>query len=404
MDYHRLISAFEQSPDDQAMGRLVTAAVSDQLADEDVAELAQALARSGSRLPRLDCAADIASTGGPSSLSTLICPLQLRARGLIVPKLGVAGRPAGGVDVLQTIPGYRAALELDEARRGLDRSGYVHLLADERWATLDARLFAYRQREGSQSVPVLVIASILAKKLAAGATGAGLEVRVASHGNFGVDVEHARVNARRFGAVARLLDLAPVCALTDASRPYQPYIGRGEALVALDDVMSGRARGWLAEHESLCLDIADAVARALGFDVTEPPTPSQLRGPHDALLVAHGSTPAAFDARVEAVRRAPRTSVRSDRAGLVRFDLGRLRDLLVARQRADGVRATGMLPDPAGVILGAPGGAHVEVGREVISIRAPDGEDGLVRELAACVAVRDGAPGPAIATSNLEFI
>ncbi len=61
-----------------------------------------------------DLVADVASTGGPSSLSTLLSPLFLRAGGAVVPKLGVPGRPAGGIDCLAQIPGYRTELSAQE--------------------------------------------------------------------------------------------------------------------------------------------------------------------------------------------------------------------------------------------------------------------------------------------------
>jgi thymidine phosphorylase len=400
----RLIWELERSPDTWRMGRVVEAALSNWLGDDDVAHLAQVLARSGVSLPVRGDAADIASTGGPSSLSTLLCPLQLRVRGLTVPKLGVPGRPAGGIDVLQTIPGYRAVLEPDEVRGLLDRSGYVHLLADERWATLDAKLFTYRQQSGAQGVPTLVIASILAKKLAAGATGAGLEVRVAPHGNFGANMEQARLNARRFVAVASLLGLRPIVVLTDGSRPYQPYIGRGEALIALDDVLQGSAYGWLAEHQALCLRMSDAMVRAMGAAAILSIEPAELRRAHEAMLVGHGASLAAFQARVVAVRSAARVPVSAVRAGYVQYDLSRMRDLLVTRQREDPVLTDQSLPDPAGVVLAVRPGAWVKDGAELMSVRAPRGDEGLVRALGECVSVHDHIEGETIAPDTLELI
>lgn len=373
------------------MRNLTDAAAEDALGDEDIAELARALAASGSRLAHRPRSADVASTGGPSSLSTLLCPLHLRCRGLIVPTLGVPGRPAGGIDVLQTIPGYQATLAPEAAEQALRASGYVHLLADDRWAPLDAQLFAYRKRYGAQAVPALVIASILAKRLAAGVVGAGLEIRVAPHGNFGADLAAARTNARRYNVVARLLDLKPVCALTDATRPYQPYIGRGESLLALAEILAGRAQGWLADHAILCQRISDAVTSMLGAEVTGPPAHARLQRAHDALLEAHGAQRSAFFARVEMVRDARRLVTRAERRGVVSYDLGRLRELLVARQLASLRASDSGPPDPAGVILSAPAGAQVEAGEPVMWIRAPRGEGALAGELAACCRI-----GPAI--------
>ena len=369
------------------MRSLVGAALAGALTDDDIADLASVLAHSGARLLPVGLSADVASTGGPSSLSTLLCPLYLRARGLLVPKLGVRGRPAGGVDVLQTIPGYRASLSSELAEQALRASGYIHLLADEHWAPLDARLFEYRALVGAKAVPSLVIASILAKKLAAGVVGAGLEVRIASHGNFGANWESARENAMRYNAVGRLLGLKPLSMLTEATGPYQPYVGRGEALVALSQVIEGRARGWLADHQLLCLRMSDAVGSMLGVNITDPPDNATLRYTHDALMRAHGAEPSAFANRVETIRTARRSIVRADQAGVVRYDLDRLRELLVARQRASEADGVGAAADPAGVILTARPGTPVQVGDQMMSVRVPEGEDELVAALAGCCRV-----------------
>lgn len=387
------------------MGALVSRAAADALTDEDVAALALGLADSGQRLALEPCAADLASTGGPSSLSTLLCPLHLSATGYMIPKLGVRGRPAGGVDVLETIPGYRAALDLDEVRRGLRQAGYVHILADGRWAPLDAALFAYRQRHGHQGIPALVIASILAKKLAAGVTGAGLEVRVAPHGNFGGDLPTARANARRYNTVASLLDLKPVCALTDGSRPYQPYIGRGEALLAVALVLSGRASGWLAEHHDLCMRMSRRVAQTIGVTAhADPSDQESLVSAHAEMLEVHGAGLAAFERRVEEIRCAPREDVPAPHDGIISYDLDRLRHLLVARQRQeeDGTFAA----DPAGVILAAATGASVVKGQPVMSVRVPVGEAALARELAATAHVAADADDPRMGSpaATLEVI
>lgn len=74
-----------------------------------VAELASKLAASGHQRPKGRIEADLASTGGPSRLSTLLVLLQLVAAGCRVPTVGVPGRPAGGIDVLATVPGHDPA-------------------------------------------------------------------------------------------------------------------------------------------------------------------------------------------------------------------------------------------------------------------------------------------------------
>lgn len=384
-----VVNRYLRDRDADASVRLVAAARRGELDDRQVARLAVGLAGSGFQLPREAVNADVASTGGPTSLSTLLCPLFLRARGLRVPKLGVPGRPAGGVDVLQTIPGFNATIDLAAARSVLARTGYVHLLADERWAPLDRELFSFRQRVRAQAVPELVIASILAKKLAAGVVGAGLEIRIAPHGNFGTDRSTARLNALRYKSVAELIDVKAVALLTDGSSPYQPYVGRGEALVALEEVLAGQADGWLADHAALCAAMAGAVADASGAGTGAQIRADVLRRAHEELLAGHGADISRFKERVEAVRSEPRITVSAPSSGWVEYDLRRLRDLLVRRQRDEAERGGVTVPDPAGVILGARPGLWVERDEPLMLVRVPKGEKALAAELGRCAAVSE---------------
>lgn len=372
---------------DDSARAVVWAAKNGSLGDNEIAALAEGLADSGARLPRDSHSADLASTGGPTSLSTLLCPLFLRARGLRVPKLGIPGRPAGGIDVLQTIPGYRAEIDASSVQRALRKSGYVHVLADARWTPLDAEFFTYRQRVSAQEVPELVIASILAKKVAMGVVGAGLEVRVAPHGNFGKDMDRARANSQRYNAVARLMDLQPVCVLTEASSPYQPFIGRGEALLAIDDVLRGVPDPWLAAHARLCERMAKIVAGEMAINTDEPVRPADLRAVHFSLLRTHGTSPSAFNDRVETVRKSPRRLFHATRRGIPNYDLARLRELLIGRQRLEMTRGVSGTSDPAGVILLAAPNATVGRGDVLMSARVPRGEKDLADALGECVSI-----------------
>src|SRR5215211_2907021 len=79
----------EGIPTDDALRLAVNTIQKYYVADVCVAvELARVLAGSGTSISiNGDFVADVASTGGPSSLSTLISPLYLRACGAKVPKL-----------------------------------------------------------------------------------------------------------------------------------------------------------------------------------------------------------------------------------------------------------------------------------------------------------------------------
>lgn len=225
-------------------------AQSEPLNEREVAELATIYAASGIQLNFGERpTADIASTGGPSSLSTLLAPLFLATSGYGVPKLAVPGRPAGGLDVLTQLRGYSIDLQQQQVEAIIESCGYAHFISSGVYAPLDAETFKYRQAVGAQQAPDLVIASLLSKKLAVGVKHVGLDVRVARHGNFGGSLNTARSNSQKFIRVADLLGLRAVCVLSDVTQPLQPFIGRGEALRGGSPTRAftlGNARGFYA--------------------------------------------------------------------------------------------------------------------------------------------------------------
>jgi thymidine phosphorylase len=338
--------------------------LADRVADltlEEAVWLTDWLAVSGACLPLDPRARDLASTGGPGSLSTLLGPLMLVSLGCIVPTLGVPGRPAGGIDVLASLPGFKPDLDREAVLRALDANGHVHLLAGATWAPADLVLFAARQRRGLAAAPLAIAASLIAKKLATGVTRFGLDIRVGHGLNFGGDAQQAEQNVALLRELGMRVGIDVIPHLAVLARDSQPYIGRGEALLALDDVFNNSAGPWLLRHVDQCWAAACATARR---HATKP-SGAQLRQIFNNLLLTHGSLPSAFDERVHAVRRAPRRIVRAARAGTVHFDLLAVRDMLVASQRREGTP----FADPAGITLLECEGTRVQAGQALMSVR-----------------------------------
>ena len=333
------------------------------LSDEDIAKLAESLAASGERLEALERSADFASTGGPGSLSTLWAPAILAASGYTVPKLGVPGRPAGGVDALAQVPGYRVNLNRTEVNAVLDDCGYVHLLAGNHFAPADAAMFAYRQRVGAQGIPALAIASLLAKKLSMGVQLVGLEVRVARPGNFGRDIAAARRNAHRFCDVAQWLGLDPLCIVTDGKRPQQPYIGRGEAILALARLLEDEGCPWLVEHASSCGEWVSALIDAPAA------TRSDAARSFSANLISQGGSTDGFLAKASAIVATHTKTVEASRDGILQYDGGALRDAILAARMPDEGTS---FDDSAGLVLLVRPGSFVKSGEPLVSVRCGD--------------------------------
>ena len=362
--FNEMLTELDNSSSDGNIALLVRYVSRNGLKLNETASLARKLAETGSSLPAGESVtADVPSTGGPSSLSTLICPLFLRLKGFTVPKLGVPGRPAGGIDVLATIPRYKTNLSREEVIRCLDECQYSHFLAGEDFVPLDARMFRIRQELGFQANPHLVAASLISKKLAASVTHFRLDVRVGPHGNFGRTLKEARVNARMFNSIARSVGLDSGCYLGDGTAVYQPYIGRGEALAALDDLFNDRPSPWLKEHVENCWDMTESLKA-----VNEVPSGSMLKEVFAENLVAQGSNVGEFQRRVDEVRESSKTTIRANSSGYLQIDLNVLRRLLVQSQASHSSELT-PFSDPCGVELLCRPGQKVDAEQPLAHVR-----------------------------------
>lgn len=365
------VEELARSGTESTMARVVQTAKERDLDAEEICLLADALARSGYIFSASgDVTADLASTGAPTSLSTLLCPLYIGGLGIAVPKLGVPGRPAGGIDVLAQIPGYRYRLDPREINAIIERCGYAHFVASERSAPLDAALFAYRQRNAAQNIPALAAASLLAKKIACGIQYAGLDVRVAAHGNFGATFEAAGSAALNFCRAARIAGIEAIALLTDARLPYQPFVGRSEALAALKTVVSKQADPWLADHDAMCRSMAYHVAAMAGRGPASACTEGDIAQIFVRNIQAQGGSIEAFDAKVDATLRGHTRELNATRDGFFQLDLERMRAAFVKANEATDEREE--FPDRLGVILLRRPGRYVRQGDVLATARADD--------------------------------
>ena len=368
-----LVERLKLDPTEDSMRALIELLGTKPVTDQEIAHLAKTLGTSetsmGIQYGKLT--ADLASTGGPTSLSTLLGPVYIRSMGFSVPKLGVPGRPAGGVDTLAQLPGYKVNLTQSEVMACLERCGYAHFLANQEHAPLDARFFRFRRQSKAPNLPELTIASLLSKKIAVGLKRAGLDVRVAPHGNFGDTWDKARINAQRFQRVASILGIESICFLTDARVPYQPFVGRGESLAALKEVFSGTQEQPLVNHATRCLAMACTIVD--GPDIDLSGTLATAEGCFYDNLQAQGSSRDAFEEYVEKVLSQHRFQFVARDRGFFCVKIDRLRDLILRFQRA-GTQDVTTFPDGMGIVLRKRPGEFIDSGDLLATVRVAEKE------------------------------
>lgn len=338
------------------------------ITDEEIAELAIVLAESGERIEINSerIIADIPSTGGPSSLSTLVCPLLLKDLRAIVPKLGIPGRPAGGIDVMAQIEGYCINPSKKILEKWIKDSGFAHFISGGNYTPIDGQLFAYRKKTNNIDIPALVIASILSKKIAAGLNHTALEIRVSETGNFGKDWGTAKKNAERFILVSRIVGINSICFLSDNSYAYQPYIGRGEALVALRMILENIPNKLLESHFKDCCLMAGSVLRELKYI----PEIENIKNVFIENLIMQGSNYDKFTHKTDEIVAAHEYYFEAKCEGIIKINLHDLRSLLMRYQGNENNSLT-TFGDQAGIILKKNTGDYIFKGDIICSYRCP---------------------------------
>jgi pyrimidine-nucleoside phosphorylase len=243
---------------------------------EETTHLIMAMARSGEILDLsqvVPLAVDKHSTGGVGDKTTLVVEPVVAACGLPVGKMSGRGLgfTGGTLDKMESIPGFRTNLEIDEFMAQLKDVGLVLAGQSKALAPADGKLYALRDVTGTvQSIP-LIASSIMSKKIAAGAQAILLDVKVGL-GAFMQTMEDARQLAELMVAVAGKAGRRAVALLSDMNQPLGEAVGNALEVKEAIDTLHGGGPADFREH---CTVVA-AHLLALGQVANNPGHGRQL--------------------------------------------------------------------------------------------------------------------------------
>src|SRR5688572_31154208 len=238
-------------PDYQASALLMAILLRGMTPDE-TAGLTDAMVRSGTRMayPGLDTVpVDKHSTGGVGDKTSLILAPLAVACGAVVPMMSGRGlgHTGGTLDKLESIPGFRTALTLDEIRRAIASIRCALVGQTDEIAPADRRLYALRDVTATvESIP-LIAASILSKKLAEGIRGLVLDVKV-GRGAFMKTEEDARLLAETLVVLSERHGVRTEALLTAMDTPLGLAVGNSHEVIESIETLKGRGP---ADLESL---------------------------------------------------------------------------------------------------------------------------------------------------------
>lgn len=231
-----------QIPDYQASS-LMMAIFFSGMSDEEILHLTKAMMSTGvvvdlSGVPGLK--ADKHSTGGVGDkISLMLAPLAA-ACGVKVPMVSGRGlgHTGGTIDKLESIPGFRTNMTIDEYKKILSDVGLVMSSQSEDLVPADRKLYALRDVTATvESIP-LITSSIMSKKLAEGIDALVLDVKVGS-GAFMKNMTEARKLAKKMVKVGKLYGKKVTAYITDMNQPLGREVGNWNEVVESIGVLKG---------------------------------------------------------------------------------------------------------------------------------------------------------------------
>jgi thymidine phosphorylase len=387
---------------DEQMASLAMAILLNGMEPAEISRWTQAMIDSGEVLSFGEIGrplVDKHSTGGVGDKITLPLAPLVAACGAAVPQLSGRGlgHTGGTLDKLESIPGWRASLSLEEIAAQLSDIGAVICATTPTLAPADRKLYALRDVTGTvESIP-LIASSIMSKKIAEGTGGLVLDVKVGS-GAFMKTEARARELAETMVRIGADHGLATTALLTGMSVPLGRAVGNALEVAESVEVLKG---GGPADVVALTIALAREMLALAKID-TDPAEVLASGAAYpvwERMIAAQGGDPAAplpVASHVEPVV--------ADRSGVVELDALAV-GVASWRLGAGRARKEDAVQAGAGILLLVDPGDQVEAGQPLLELHTdtPAAVAGARASLAGGVRITDtAAPQPTLLLDTIR--
>lgn len=251
-------------PDYQASALLMAIFIKG-MSREETVNLTLAMAYSGDVLDLSDLipyAVDKHSSGGIGDKTTLVVLPLVASCGVPVAKMSGRGLgySGGTLDKLEAIKGYNVNLSNEDFRRLVRENGIVLSGQSKDLAPADGKIYALRDVTATVPCLPLIASSIMSKKIAAGANGIVLDVKV-GRGAFMTNLDDARELAQIMVDIGVDAGRDMIAVLSDMNQPLGVAVGNALEVAEAVACLQGGGPADFREH---CLDLAAYMLRLAG--------------------------------------------------------------------------------------------------------------------------------------------
>ena len=214
---------------DYQMSAFLMAVFFSGMTDREVSALTECMVKSGetvdlSSIPGMKV--DKHSTGGVGDKTSLISAPLAAAAGVVVPMISgrSLGHTGGTLDKLESIPGFRTDLTIEELKGQLAKHQLAFIGQTPEIAPADGKLYSLRDATATVESIALIASSIMSKKLAVGLDAVVLDVKVGT-GAFMKRQVDARRLAQMMVGIGRRMDKRVQALITDMNQPLGYAVG-----------------------------------------------------------------------------------------------------------------------------------------------------------------------------------
>ena len=211
--------------------------------DREITDLTLSMAHSGEVLD-LSCfgenVVDKHSTGGVGDKVSIILLPIIASLGIPVAKMSGRGLgfTGGTVDKMESIPGYRTNVEIDEFIEDVKKVGISMIGQTMNLAPADKKIYALRDTISCVENIPLIASSIMSKKIASGANKIVIDVTVGK-GAFMKNKEDAQKLAEQMIRIGELAGREVRCVLTPMDEPLGYSIGNSLEVIEAINFLKG---------------------------------------------------------------------------------------------------------------------------------------------------------------------